>query len=90
MIIGGFGFSPFVFSFVVRRLFNPLNLSPDLPGDYFSDQVASRAMFAVRILVLIWAIVFFTGLLLVRMPEQVLYKYYKRDNVYEMAQAYLV
>lgn len=37
IVIGGFGISAFLFSFVVQNLFNPLNLSPDLPGGYFSE-----------------------------------------------------
>ena len=35
IVIGGFGLSAFIFSFIVQSLFNPLNLSPDQPGGYF-------------------------------------------------------
>ncbi len=84
VIIGGFGLSAFLFSFVVQALFNPSNFTLEASG-YFGELVASRAMSGIRVLAIVWGALFLLGVLLVRMPEISLYKYYKRDNVYQMA-----
>ena len=74
IIISGFGLSSFIFSFVVKALFNPQNRSvSDITygdGTYYYAEIADRAMSSMRWLILMWAVLFVLGVGLIRMPGQ--------------------
>lgn len=73
IIIGGFGLSSFIFSFVVKALFNPDNRSVKDPeygydNTYFKAEIADRAMTSMRWMILMWGVLFVLGVGLIRMP----------------------
>lgn len=74
IIIGGFGLSSFIFSFVVKALFNPDNRNVNDPvygnTTYFYGEIANRAMSSMRWLILMWGVLFVLGVGLIRMPGQ--------------------
>lgn len=76
LIIGGYGFGSFVFSFVSTALVNPNNLSPTVEDPensttYFAPEVADRTPYMLRVLAIIWACLAAIGVLLItRKPRE--------------------
>ena len=75
LIIGGYGFGSFIFSFVSTALVNPNNLSPTIPGPdnttFFAPEVADRTPYMLRVLAIIWAILAAIGVILItRRPKE--------------------
>ena len=61
IILGGYGFSSFIFAFVSTKLVNPNDLKPEIYDaknkvTYFGDEVADRVPFMIRTLATIWSV----------------------------------
>lgn len=74
IIIGGYGFGSFIFSFLSTYLVNPNDEQPsiyDKKNDvtYFDEKVASRTPMMLRILAIIWLFHVLFGALTIRRPK---------------------
>jgi len=77
VIISGFGFGAFVFSYITQAYVNPDNLSPtivvkngNVTDHFFTDEVANRVPGMFRLLALLWAILTVIAVILVRRNDE--------------------
>ena len=70
IIVGGFGFGSFIFSFLSTAIINPNNEKPDLRidgGRIFTQQhIIDKTPYMLRFLVLVWTIIVFISLFLIK------------------------
>ena len=69
LIIGGFGFGVFIFSFITTAIANPENVAevedPVSGYKYFGPEVADRVPKMYQICVVIWSCLLTTGIILI-------------------------
>ena len=76
IILGGYGFSSFIFAYLSSKLVNPDDLKPEIYDatnnvTYFGDEVADRVPFMIRTLAGIWTIFLLTSICLIsRKPAE--------------------
>lgn len=75
LILGGYGFSSFIFAQVSTRLVNPDNLLPTIYDEknrvtYFGDQVADRVPYMIRTLATIWTVLVVISISLISRKKQ--------------------